>query len=69
MFLLLGVDLAELVTFILEHLIEVFGTCCPILFVLMDEKWSHDELVESLKVVGASVLGLLLLASVMRELC
>ena len=69
MFLLLGVDLAELVTFILEHLVEVFSTCCAILFVLMDEKWSHDELVESLKVVGASVLGLLLLASIKRELC
>ena len=45
---------------VLEHLVELLGARISILFILMNQDWPDNELIEALKIVGALVLfGLL----------
>ena len=50
---LLRVKLPNLIALIVEHVIELLSSRSFVLLVLMDQDWSHDELVKADEVVGA----------------
>ena len=50
------VELLHLFAFLLEHLVELAHPSLLILLVSVDQKWTHDQLVEPLKVVTTGVL-------------
>ena len=66
-FFLFLVQLHELATLILEHLVEFVGASLHILVVLMDEQGSQDKRVKSFQVVSARIL--LLFGCLVMRLC
>ena len=50
---MLRVEPPDLGALIVEHVIELLSSRSFVLLVLMDQDWSHDELVKADKVVGA----------------
>jgi len=67
--LLILVKLLHLVSFFSKHLVELFSSLLAVLFVLVNEDGSQDELVEPFEVVSASCLSLLSINNIFVSFC